>query len=121
NATVAYLEREQGQVYSHLRGMGERLAGGLKQIATQQSVPALVTHLGPVIQLSFTSRTEFRDYRDTLDRDQGLYRRFAGALAERGVRTTSRGTFYISAAHSEADIEETLDRAEAALSAVVRA
>jgi folate-dependent tRNA-U54 methylase TrmFO/GidA len=43
----------------------------------------------------------------------------AWALAERGVRVTSRGTLYISAAHTEADIEDTLDRAESALGAVI--
>ena len=56
-----------------------------------------------------------RDYRDYLDRDVEMGRRFTAALAERGVRVTLRGTWYISAAHTEADIEETLDRAEAAL------
>ena len=78
-------------------------------------MPALVSQVGPVVQLSFTKRKAFFDYRDTLDRDVEMFRRFQRALAERGVRATSRGTFYISTAHGEADIEETLDRAEAAL------
>jgi glutamate-1-semialdehyde 2,1-aminomutase len=118
NATVAYLEREREQVYSHLRAMGERLHAGFAAICERRGHPALVTHVGPAVQLSFTSRQVFYDYRDSLDRDTELFRRFQAALAERGVRATSRGTFYISTAHSEADIEETLDRAEAALGAL---
>lgn len=118
-ATVAYLERERAQVYSHLHAMGERLGAGFAAICERGGVPALISQVGPVVQLSFTKRKAFYDYRDTLDRDAEQYKRFQGALNERGVRATSRGTFYISTAHSEADIEETLDRAEAALAAVV--
>jgi glutamate-1-semialdehyde 2,1-aminomutase len=119
NATVAYLEREQKQLYSHLASMGERLSAGFREIGAHHHVPTLVTHVGPVVQLAFTRREAFYDYRDTLDRDNDLYRKFALALAERGVRVTSRGTLYISAAHTEADIEDTLDRAEAALGAAL--
>ena len=98
--------------------MGERLSAGFKEIGAHHNVPMLVTNVGPVVQLSFTKREAFYDYRDTLDRDTALYQKFAVALSERGVRVTSRGTMYISAAHTEADIEDTLDRAEAALGAV---
>ena len=119
NATVTYLERERAYVYSHLQAMGERLGAGFAAICERSGVPALVSQVGPVVQLSFTKRKAFFDYRDTLDRDADMFKRFQGALAERGVRATSRGTFYISTAHSEADIEETLDCAEAALAAVV--
>ena len=117
-ATVAYLERERAHVYSHLNAMGERLGAGFAAICEHGGVPALVTQVGPVVQLSFTARKVFYDYRDTLDRDVEKFKRFQAALAERGVRATSRGTFYISTAHTESDIEETLDRAESALSAI---
>jgi glutamate-1-semialdehyde 2,1-aminomutase len=115
NATVTYLEFNRTRVYSHLFAMGEQLRDGLKELCARQGVPALLGGVGPVVQMAFTQRDVFYDYREYLDRDAERYRRFVAALAERGVRTILRGTWYISAAHSEADIEETLDRAEAAL------
>ena len=115
NAATDYLEHQRESLYPQLCAQGERLRAGLKAIAERRGVPALVDAVGPVVQLSFSRRDVLRDYRDYLDRDVEMGRRFTAALAERGVRVTLRGTWYISAAHTEADIEETLDRAEAAL------
>ena len=118
NATVAYLERERAHVYSHLQAMGERLGAGFAAICERSGVPG-AGDAGRARRAAVVYETQvFFDYRDTLDRDAEMFKRFQGALAERGVRATSRGTFYISTAHSEADIEETLDHAEAALAAV---
>ncbi|MBI5878570.1 MAG: aspartate aminotransferase family protein [Chloroflexi bacterium] len=119
NAATKYLDENRDQVYGHLRAMGGKLNAGLTEIFARRGVPALVNAIGPVIQLAFTKRDKFYEYRDYLDRDANLAKRFTTALAEHGVRTTLRGTWYISAAHSEADIEETLDRAESALGAAL--
>jgi glutamate-1-semialdehyde 2,1-aminomutase len=118
NATVELLERERGRIYPHLAQMGERLRDGLREIGARKGVPLLVGGVGGVVQVAFTRREAFYDYRDYLDRDTARYAQFVAALARRGVRTILRGTWYLSSAHSESDIEETLDRAEAALTEV---
>lgn len=115
NATVNHLECNRAQVYAHLFALGERLRGGLRELCQRKGVPVLLGGVGPVVQTAFTQRDAFDDFRDYLARDVDRYRRFVAALAERGVRTILRGTWYISAAHSAADIEETLERAQAAL------
>ncbi len=119
NAAVAYLERERDTVYPHLYAMGDRLRSGLREIGTRHGLPTLTTGVGPVVGMAFTQREAFNDYRDYADRDQETYRRFVAALMERGVRPILRGTWYISAAHTEADIDATLDRADDALTSVV--
>jgi glutamate-1-semialdehyde 2,1-aminomutase len=40
--------------------------------------------------------------------DTPRYHRFAAALLERGVRVIERGLWYVSTAHTDADIDETL-------------
>jgi len=40
---------------------------------------------------------------------------FLHALQEEGVRPTSRGTWFLSTAHTEADVEATIRAAERAL------
>ncbi len=40
---------------------------------------------------------------------------FAGALLEHGVRPTSRGTWFVSSAHTDDDVKSTLDAVESAL------
>ncbi len=119
NAATKYLDENREQVYGHLAAMGTKLSAGLTTIFARRGVPALVNAIGPVIQLAFTRREAFYDYRDYLDRDVDLGKRFTAALAERGVRTTLRGTWYISTEHTEADIEETLDRTESTLGAAL--
>ena len=55
------------------------------------------------------------DYRSYLRTDLARQREFLRQLQDRGVRVTSRGTWFLSAAHTDADIDETLAAAEAAL------
>jgi glutamate-1-semialdehyde 2,1-aminomutase len=119
NAGVKYLEENKAQVYPHLYALGDRLRAGLREIASRHGVPALVSGIGPVVQMSFTEQTAFSDYRDFARRDQEGYRRFVAALGERGVRTILRGIWYISTAHTLEDIDTTLDRADEAMAAVL--
>jgi glutamate-1-semialdehyde 2,1-aminomutase len=49
-----------------------------------------------------------RDYRSASRMDTPRYHRFAAALLERGVRVIERGLWYVSTAHTDADIDETL-------------
>jgi glutamate-1-semialdehyde 2,1-aminomutase len=118
NAATAYLEANREHLYQQLNAMGAKLSAGLKAMCEHKGVAVLVNAIGPVVQMSFTPLTAFHDYRDFMQRDQALGKKFTTALMLNGVRTTLRGTWYISTAHTEADIEESLDRAETALKAI---
>lgn len=115
NAAIRYLEEHKDTVYPHLYAMGDRLRAGLRAMCGRRGVPVLLGGVGPGVQMAFTDRPAFYDYRDYASRDQVLYQRFVTALGERGVRTILRGIWYISAAHTVKDIDDTLDRAEEAL------
>ena len=58
------------------------------------------------------------DYRAYAGLDAARQRAFLRALQDGGVRVTARGTWFLSTAHSEADVEETLRVAGRALRAV---
>ena len=56
------------------------------------------------------------DYRSYVRHtDSALQRRLLALLQDGGVRVTSRGAWFLSAAHNAADIESTLDAARGAL------
>jgi len=57
--------------------------------------------------------TDYRSYQQCSD--GARLRGFLHALQEHGVRPTSRGTWFLSTAHTDADVEETIRAAEAAL------
>ena len=56
-----------------------------------------------------------RNYRETLAADKSLYSDFVLALLDEGVLVLPDGRWYLSAAHSDADIETTLAAAERAV------
>jgi glutamate-1-semialdehyde 2,1-aminomutase len=117
-ATVRHLKNHERTIYSHLLRMGESLRSGLQVRLQRAGIPAHVGGIGPVAQVSLTGQKDILNYRDWASRDTASYERIVRELVERGIRTITRGTWYVSAAHSEEDINQTLAAFEVALSAV---
>jgi ABC-type nitrate/sulfonate/bicarbonate transport system substrate-binding protein len=64
---------------------------------------------------SIIVRPEIKDYRDCLDCDSVNYGQFVKNMLDRGVRLIGRGIWYLSAAHTPADIDLALGAANDAL------
>ncbi len=109
-ATLEVLEAEQP--HGRLFDYGQRLMAGLRQAATETGQNLLVQGLGPVFHSGFTDCKEVKDYRDTLAYDKAKLGRFIAGMHDRGVRVIGRGLWYISAAHTEADIEQAIETAK---------
>jgi glutamate-1-semialdehyde 2,1-aminomutase len=77
----------------------------------------LVDGPGPVFQLYFTEETEVNDYRAFAATDLRGLQRFHSALMERGINTIGRGLWFVSAAHGQREIDETLAAVQDILSA----
>lgn len=95
----------------------ERLRAGLQEIVDRLGIPALAAGEGPLWTLLFT-RKEPAGYRDLLLADAGRQRRFQTELVRRGVWVYVGQRSYFSTAHTDADVDETLQRAEDALRAL---
>jgi glutamate-1-semialdehyde aminotransferase len=93
--------------------MGQRLIEGIARMAR---LPVVVTGFGAAFAIHFTNRTELRDYRDTLANDTSLLRRFLQRALEQGLHIVPDGRMYVSAAHTERDIDDTLARLEVVFS-----
>jgi glutamate-1-semialdehyde 2,1-aminomutase len=63
---------------------------------------------GPVFHLCFAERQP-RNYRDLLASDRQKYSNFTLALLDEGVLTLPDGRWYLSTAHTDEDIERTLE------------
>jgi glutamate-1-semialdehyde 2,1-aminomutase len=103
-ATLSVLERDR--VHDRITALGQRLMIGLRAAAAAARVPWLVQGLGPMFHTGFTTLQRVRDFRDTLRYDKPRHARFVAAMQERGIRLIGRGLWYISAAHTEADIDQ---------------
>ncbi len=118
-AAMAELERDGGAVYGHMERIGKALMEGLQALGHRLGLPLHVQGLPPAFHVSFTELPAIRDYRDYAQHcDRELYGRFVLAMLRRGVRLIGRGIWYVSAAHTEAHVEQTLRAAEEALQEV---
>jgi glutamate-1-semialdehyde 2,1-aminomutase len=106
-ATVTIMARER--VQEKINRLGMRLADGIRAKARDTAQQVLVQGPGAMVHIAFTDIARACDLRDTLHFDKVKLGRFVFALQERGIRILSRGTFYLSAAHTEADIDHAVD------------
>ena len=116
NACLEILTRDGGAAYDHLFRLGTRLREGIARLGAEAGIALQVQGIGPMFHAGFASQP-FTDYRTASAQDVARYHRFTRALMERGVRVLERGLWYVSTAHTDADVDRTLDAAEAALRA----
>lgn len=118
-AAIAELEKNNGAIYTQLDQIGRKLMRGLHELGQRHGLPLHVQGVPTAFHLSFTNLDALRDYRDYAGAcDKERYSRFCVAMLERGVRLIERGVWYISAAHTDAHVDATLEAADAALAAV---
>lgn len=115
-ATIQQLQRTDA--YRRIHDAGDALIDGLRSLARQAQIPFLIQGTGAVFHTSFTSALAIRNYRENLQSDGRKLTAFLEALVVNGVRVTRRGTWFLSAAHTAADVSETLDAAQKAFAAV---
>ena len=115
DAALGELARDNGALLTEANERGRRLMQGFSAAARRRGVALTVTGFGTAMSLHFTTRTEFTNYRDTLDDDRAMLRRVLERGLEEGLHLVPDGRLYVSAAHTDKDIAETLEAFERAL------
>lgn len=103
-ATLAVLK--QPGTYERVFATGRRLMGTLDELLKQAGIPAQVIGEPVLFDVVFAGET-VRDYRGTLKGDADKLRRFNAALRKRGIMK-GESKYYVSTAHTEADVEHTI-------------
>ncbi|GAB3447335.1 aspartate aminotransferase family protein [Actinophytocola sediminis] len=114
-AVLEVLDERREEIYPELARRGRRLMDGMAAIAARAGVPLLVDGPGQLFQLYFTEATEVRDYRDFAATDRALMARLHGLLLDEGVNSVPRGLWFLSTAHTDEDIDQTLVAFEKAI------
>jgi glutamate-1-semialdehyde 2,1-aminomutase len=113
-ATLAEL-RKPG-TYARLFRTGTRLRDGLAGAVRKHGLAAQVSGEPPVFDMFFTDRP-IVDYRATLTADRERIKRFNAELLRRGV-VKAVNKIYVSLAHTDADVDETLEIFDQVLAAL---
>ena len=103
--TLEILRREGA--YERIFATGTRLKDELQRMLNEAEIPAGVVGEAPLFDVFFTKH-EITDYRSTLQADKQLLGHFNELLLSRGVLKGDT-KFYISLAHTNADVQHTLD------------
>ncbi len=107
---------EQGDPYADLAAKGSRLADGLRAALGERT--GCVAQLGSLLTLFF-GRREVRNYDDAGGLDTGRFARFFQAMLDEGIwlPPSQYECWFLSTAHTDADIDATIAAAERAIAA----
>ncbi len=105
-ATLAELRKDGA--YEQLRNTGGQLRQALVDICAENGLPVQSSGEDSIFDLCFTDRP-VRNYRDGLAADGATMARFNAGLLERGILKGWPQKFYPSLAHTDADVEQTIN------------
>jgi len=110
-ATIDALE--DGQIYRHIDGLGEKMRTGLEDIFQRSRTPASVTGVGSTFAIHFQEEPP-RNAGDTAGNDLETTRAFFSYMLERGIVFLSPTVSHswLSSPHTENDVEEYLAATE---------
>ena len=111
-ATLDVLKRPG--TYEGVFANGRRLMDALSELLKKHGIKAQVIGEPPLFDIIFTDQP-IKDYRDTLKADTAILKRFNQALRARGIMKGD-SKYYVSVAHTQADIDHTIGAWEEALS-----
>ena len=116
-ATLKQLKVEG--IYDKLEVRSEKLETGLKSIVDELSVPASIGRVGSMLGMFFTSE-EVTNFEEAKTSDLDRFSKFYNAMLEKGIylAPSQFESLFVSAAHEEKDIDETLTAAKDVLSKI---
>lgn len=108
-ATIAELEKPG--TYERMDALGKKLTEGIVELAHKHGLKAYANHHNAICQMQLGIDRAPEDFRDCLENvDKETYDKLFLLARDYGVRLTSaRGRIYLSTAHTEEDIDKTLE------------
>ncbi|MEO8229096.1 MAG: aspartate aminotransferase family protein [Chloroflexota bacterium] len=100
-ASLRHLANGRKTIYPELDRLGARLARGLADASPRLTV----RQAGPIVHTAVGEPSDLRTVRDRAQGDPLTHARFIEALLARGIHATPRGLWYVSTAHTDAEID----------------
>ncbi|MEL6869304.1 MAG: glutamate-1-semialdehyde 2,1-aminomutase [Pseudomonadota bacterium] len=120
-AGLATLEHvDQPGFHAALQTRSDRLLSGFETAAKRNQVPLHTASCGGMLGFIFTDREHVTGFDDICAADVDYFKRFFHAMLERGVYLAPSAfeAGFISIAHTDADIDATIERADDAMRAL---
>lgn len=118
-AGIWTLDQLSSDLYRHLNRLGTKLAAGLRSAAKETSISMQVNQVGSMLTPFFTTN-DVTDYGSATASRTDAYATFFHGMLDRGVYPppSQFEAWFLSAAHTERDVDRTVQKAEEALKEV---
>ena len=93
------------------------MTSGFERLLKDHSVPAVVPAVGSVFSILFTNRAP-RNYRDSLAADESKRSVLDTSLLARGIFVKPGKPFYLSTAHDDTAVRQTLEAFEESVAGI---
>lgn len=113
-AALRELSAADGSAYRQINAHGQALMDGIAATAKSLGIDMQISGVPAAFHTCFASHP-IHDYTTYMQADHQRLREFLAALLECRVRPTFRGTWFVSAAHTDSDVEATLAAVDRAL------
>jgi glutamate-1-semialdehyde 2,1-aminomutase len=113
--TVNILQRDDGAIFRQVDHVQDKLVEGLRSILHRQGVKAVINSVTGIFTVHFTDRDEVWSMRDITPIGSKLLHQFRVNLAEENVLILFGGRWLVTSAHTEEDIDRTLECADRAV------
>jgi glutamate-1-semialdehyde 2,1-aminomutase len=109
-------------LYERLEERTRRLAEGLRASMDRHGVPSFANHAGAMFSVFFT-KGAVNDLRDAQRSDRELFAKYFDATIDRGIyfAPSPFEANFLSSAHTQADIDRTIEASDAALDELLAA
>lgn len=101
----------QPDFFKNLTAKTQKLTSGLRALAAEAGIGFTTNHVGGMFGLFFSAQTEVSRFADVMQCDQNRFKQFFHAMLEHGVYLAPSAfeAGFVSAAHSDEDLDKTLD------------
>jgi glutamate-1-semialdehyde 2,1-aminomutase len=105
------------EYYPEMDALAKRLADGIAAIFAQRDLPIAVVQHESIVDFNFRAGPPNRDYDDARAADGSAYARYYHAMRVRKILLppSQNEVMFVSTAHTQADIDQTLDAIGSAL------
>lgn len=117
-ANLRVLTRDNNAAFAHTWRLADRLCEGFKELFRRSGRAVVVQNVGPMFQLMSTDRPAIHDYREFCQFvDRAAFQKFVLSLFPFGVYASPSASLHsiVTLAHSDQDVEQTLEAARKAL------
>lgn len=113
-ANLDVLEENGGRVLMEITEKGKKLMNGIQEIMDSTGINGVVQGPGSFFHIYFTDLEKITNYREATNQDAGKYRKMWKGLLEEGIYfpQPESENFFVSAAHTDDDINKTLQAFE---------